>query len=80
MPAERRRIAVIGGDTIVRGEMLLEVRLKIGESEVLMRRVTVHAPANAGFVMLDGVLGSDVGAAGVVRIDATNGVYRVTPP
>ncbi len=79
VPVERRRIAVIGGDSTVRAEMLQEVRLKIGDSEVLIRRVTVHAPANAGFVMLDGVLGSDIGAEGVVRIDATNGVYRVTP-
>lgn len=76
---EGRRIGVIGADSIVRGEMLREVLLKIGESEVSLRRVTVHAPASVGFVTLDGVIGSDVGAAGVVRIDATNGVYRVTP-
>jgi hypothetical protein len=76
---ERRRLASIAGDSIVRGEVLQEVRLRVGDSEILLRGVTVQAAVSAGFVALDGVIGSDVGFTGVVRIDATNGVFSVKP-
>lgn len=76
---EKRRIGAIGGDSIVRGEALTGITLKIGMAVLAMRSVTVRAPVVAGFVALDGVLGSDVGASGVVRIDATNGIYDVRP-
>lgn len=76
---EKRRIAAIGADSIVRGEALSGVVLKIGTSEIALRSVTVRERVIAGFLALEGVFGSDVGAAGVVRIDATNGVYAVSP-
>jgi hypothetical protein len=55
------------------------VLVKVGHADLALRHVAVHAAAFTGFVTLDGVIGSDVGSAGVVRIDATNGVYRVSP-
>jgi hypothetical protein len=76
---ERRRLASVAGDSIVRGEVLQEVRLRVGDAELLLHGVTVQTAVSAGFVALDGVIGSDVGAAGVVRIDATNGVFSVKP-
>ena len=79
MAVERRRLASIAGDSIVRGEVLQEVRLTVGNAGLLLRGVTVQTAVSAGFVALDGVIGSDVGFAGVVRIDATNGVFSVKP-
>ena len=79
LPAERRRIASIGSDSIVRGDVIQDMLVKVGDADLAFRHVAVHAAAFTGFVTLDGVIGSDVGSAGVVRIDATNGVYRVSP-
>ena len=41
----------------------------------MLRKVMVFAPAFSSFVSLDGVLGSDVGKNGTVRVDATNGLF-----
>lgn len=76
---EKHRIAAIGSDSIVGGEILRDVLLNVGTSKLSMRSVTVRVPVIASFVVLDGVFGSDIGAAGVVRVDATNGVYEVRP-
>ncbi len=76
---ERRRLASIAGDSIVRGEVLQDVRLRVGDADLLLHGVTVQTAVSAGFVTLDGVIGSDVGFTGVVRIDATNGVFSVKP-
>jgi hypothetical protein len=40
----------------------------------------VFAPSFTSFVSLDGILGSDVGKSGLVRIDATNGLFLLEPP
>ena len=76
---ERRRLASIAGDSIVRGDVLDQVRLRVGDADLVLRGVTVQTAVSTGFVSLDGVIGSDVGFAGVVRIDATNGIFSVKP-
>jgi hypothetical protein len=43
------------------------------------KRMLVLSPAFSSFVALDGVLGSDIGKGGIVRIDATNGLFVLEP-
>jgi hypothetical protein len=47
----------------------------MGGQALVLRKVLVFAPAFSSFVSLDGILGSDVGKSGTVRIDATNGLF-----
>jgi hypothetical protein len=72
---ERRLIGGLAGLQIIHGRFIGEVRLSMGGQRLLFRNVLVYAPALATFVPLDGVIGSDVGRSGVVRIDATNGLF-----
>jgi hypothetical protein len=72
---ERRLIGGLAGLLIVHGTFIDEMRLSMGGQRLLFRNVLVYAPALATFVPLDGVIGSDVGRSGTVRIDATNGLF-----
>jgi hypothetical protein len=75
---ERRRIGGIGSDTLVRVLLVPAVRLNVGDASLTFTRAVVYPAKYGSLVPLDGVLGADVGRGGVVRIDATNGIFRVT--
>jgi hypothetical protein len=45
---------------------------------LVLRKMLVYAPAFWTFVHLDGVLGSDVARAGIMRIDATNHLFALS--
>jgi clan AA aspartic protease (TIGR02281 family) len=72
---ERRLIGGLAGVTIVRGRFVDELRATMAGQSLVLRKLLVFTPAVNPFVTLDGILGSDVGRGGVVRIDATNGVF-----
>jgi Predicted aspartyl protease len=72
---ERRLVGGLAGLQVVHGKFIDEVRMSMGGQRLLFRKMLVYAPAVATFVPLDGVLGSDVGKSGTVRIDATNGLF-----
>ena len=76
---ERRLIGGFAGLRIARGRFIDELHLTTGGQPVLLRKLLVFAPAFSSFVGLDGILGSDVGRSGVVRIDATNGLFILEP-
>jgi len=76
---ERRLVGGLAGLTIVHGRFVDELRVTTGGRRLLLRKLLVFAPAYSTFVGLDGVLGSDVGRSGVVRIDATNGIFALEP-
>jgi len=76
---ERRLIGGLGGVTIVHGRFVDELRATMAGQPLLLRKLLVFAPAFSSFVSLDGILGSDVGRGGIVRIDATNGIFRLEP-
>ena len=77
---ERRLVGGLAGVTVVHGRFVSELRATMGGQPVLLRKLMVFAPAFTSFVSLDGVLGSDVGKSGLVRIDATNGIFLLQPP
>lgn len=77
---ERRLVGGLAGFTIVHGRFVNELRVTMGGQPILLRKLMIFAPAFTSFVSLDGVLGSDVGKSGLVRIDATNGLFLLEPP
>ena len=72
---ERRLVGGLAGLQIVHGRFIDEMRMTMAGERLLFRKMLVYAPAVTTFVPLDGVLGSDVGKTGTVRIDATNGLF-----
>jgi hypothetical protein len=76
---ERRLVGGLAGITIVKGRFVDELHATMGGQALVLRKLMVFAPAFSSFVSLDGILGSDVGKGGVVRIDATNGLFLLEP-
>jgi hypothetical protein len=74
---ERRLVGGFAGVKIVHGRFVDELRATMGGQALVLRKLMVFAPAFSSFVTLDGILGSDVGTNGVVRIDATNGLFQL---
>ncbi|MDO8501642.1 MAG: hypothetical protein Q7S20_07340 [Gemmatimonadaceae bacterium] len=72
---ERRLIGGFAGLSIVHGRFVDELHLTMAGQPLLFRKLLVFAPAFSSFVSLDGILGSDVGKGGAIRIDATNGLF-----
>jgi predicted aspartyl protease len=72
---ERRLIGGLAGLQTVHGRFIDEMRMSMAGQRLLFRKLLVYAPAVSTFIPLDGVLGSDVGKNGTVRIDATNGLF-----
>lgn len=77
---ERRLVGGLAGFTTVHGRFVNELRATMGGQPILLKKLMVFAPAFTSFVSLDGILGSDVGKSGLVRIDATNGLFLLEPP
>ncbi len=72
---ERRLIGGLAGLQVVHGRFIEEMRMSMAGQRLVFRKMLVYAPTVSTFVPLDGVLGSDVGKTGTVRIDATNGLF-----
>jgi hypothetical protein len=76
---ERRLVGGLAGLAIVRGRFVDELHVTMGGRPLVLKKLLVFAPQVSSFVSLDGVLGSDVGRGGIVRIDATNGLFLLEP-
>jgi clan AA aspartic protease (TIGR02281 family) len=74
---ERRLIGGIAGLRVAHGSFIDELHVSTSGQPIVFRKLLVFVPDLSTFVSLDGVLGSDVGRGGVVRIDATNGIFRL---
>jgi hypothetical protein len=72
---ERRLISGLAGYQVVHGRFVDEMGMTLAGQRLVFRKVLVYAPAVATLIPLDGVLGSDIGTSGIVRIDATNGLF-----
>lgn len=53
------------------------MHLDVGGQSLVMRGMIVYAPSCSGILNCDGILGSDVGQFGTLRIDATNGIFSI---
>lgn len=72
---ERRLVGGLAGLTVVHGRFIEEIHLTMAGQPLVFKKLLVFAPAFSTFVGVDGILGSDAGKGGVVRIDATNGLF-----
>ena len=77
---ERRLVGGLAGLTVVHGRFIEEIHLTMAGQPLVFKKLLVFAPAFSTFVGVDGILGSDVGKGGVVRIDATNGLFLLEAP
>jgi hypothetical protein len=67
-------IARNGGNAV---RVVPALRLEVGGQSLLMRDLLVFTSSSSGVVDSDGILGSDVGRFGTIRIDATNGLFSI---
>jgi hypothetical protein len=70
-------IGGLAGVTSAHGRFVDELRANMGGQAMVLRKLMIFIPQVSSFVALDGILGSDIGKGGVVRIDATNGLFVI---
>jgi predicted aspartyl protease len=75
--AERRRVSGFGQSLNLRGEVIPRMRMTLRDTPLIFERMFVYVTDYPTLFVLDGTLGGDVGAGGVVRIDMTNGIFAV---
>lgn len=77
---ESRRVGGLGGEISLRAPVLPDLRVEVRGFPILFRGAVVRAPVYQVLASLDGVLGGDIWASGIVRIDMTNGVFAIRRP
>lgn len=75
---ERTRVGGIGADRKYVARMIPRVAFVLPGQSLVLSRLLVYEPAFWTFVHLDGVLGSDIARAGIMRIDATNHFFALS--
>ena len=78
VPVQRKRIGGLGEDLSYVAQQIPQVAFDLPGQTLVLRRMLVFAPAFWTFVHIDGVLGSDVARAGVMRIDAANHLFALS--
>jgi hypothetical protein len=63
-----------GGNTV---RVVRQAKLTVAGRSLVMRDVIVNDQPPTGLINSDGILGSDVGQYGTIRIDATNGIFSI---
>ena len=74
---ESRKIGGLAGMASLQASIVHELHVDVRNHPLILRDLLVYAPVYRTLVSLDGVLGGGVSRAGVVRIDATNGIFAV---
>lgn len=74
---ENRRVGGLGGEISLRAPVMPDLRVYVRRFPIIFRGAFVRAPVYQVLASLDGVLGGDVWSSGIVRIDATNGVFAI---
>lgn len=74
---EARRLGGLAGVASLQAAILHRLDVTVRGQPLYLRELMVYAPVYRTLVSLDGVLGSDVLRLGVVRMDATNGIFSL---
>ena len=74
---ESKKVGGLAGMASLRASIVHELRVDVRGHPVFLRELLIYAPVYRTLVSLDGVLGADVARAGVIRMDATNGIFAV---
>ncbi len=72
-----RRVGGLGRATALQTGIVHELRVKVRDRPFFLREMIIYPPVYRTLVSLDGILGADVTRAGVVRLDATNGIFSI---
>lgn len=75
--SEARRLGGLAGVASLQAPIVHELRVSVRGHPLFLRDLVIYAPVYRTLVSLDGVLGSDLSRAGVIRVDATNGLFSV---
>ena len=75
---QRKRIGGMGEGLSVAAQQIPQVAFDLPGQTLVLKRMLVFAPAFWTFVHIDGVLGSDVARAGIMRIDHTNHLFALS--
>ncbi len=71
------RVFGIGRTGAQAGRVVPFMHVDVGGQSLVMRGLIVYAPNCSGILNCDGILGSDIGQFGTLRIDATNGIFSI---
>jgi predicted aspartyl protease len=71
------RVAGIAMTGTATSRMIPSLSLDIAGRSIRLEDVIVYGPTYSSLIACDGVLGSDVAEHGVIKIDATNGIFSV---
>jgi hypothetical protein len=74
---DARSVGGLAGVASLQAPVVHLLRLTVRDRPLFLRELVIYAPVYRTLVSLDGVLGSDASRAGIVRLDATNGVFSV---
>ena len=74
---QARRVGGLAGIASLQAPIVHELKVTVRDHPLSLRELIIYAPVYRTLVSLDGVLGADVFRAGVVRLDATNGIFSV---
>lgn len=74
---QSKQVEGLAGIASLQASIVHELRVNVRDHPLLLRDLWIYAPVYRTLVSLDGVLGADVTRAGIVRMDATNGIFAV---
>ena len=74
---EPRQVGGLAGVASLQAAIVRQLNLSVRDRPLYLRDLVIYAPVFQTLVALDGVLGSDVLKLGIVRLDATNGVFSI---
>lgn len=72
-----RKVGGLAGMASLQAPIVHELRVSASDHPLFLRDLVIYAPVYRTLVSLDGVLGADVTRAGIVRLDATNGIFAL---
>lgn len=75
---QRHKVGGVGEDQSYIAQVIPQISFDLEKRKMVFKRLLIFAPAFWTFVHLDGVLGADVAKAGVMRIDASNGIFSIS--
>ncbi len=72
-----RKLGGLAGTSSLQAPIVHQLKVTVRDHPLFLKELLIYAPVYRTLVSLDGVLGADVSRAGVVRLDATNGIFSV---
>jgi hypothetical protein len=71
------RLSGVGSSGRQTNRIVPSLTMEIGGKSLRLESMLVYGPVFSGLVQSSGILGSDIGQFGKIRIDATNGLFSV---